>query len=428
MNFITFILLGHVRHRPTQYGVADIFRKYQLDRTLNTCLYDVINTDTRFVVPNKQLSIGERSSAVGRGSASVRARNDDRPLVLTTPGSVNWITGGLSDVIDVTSSNDPVWVIETSKSRALITSEIEAPRLRGDFDLDALGWELITVPWYEPDAPVVAACRFAGRPLREFISDREGLGASVREDIVRERMVLTAPERRELQLLGALAAHALESSLDEWRPGTTSDFEIAARVSEQLERYGAKAVCLIVGGDHRLREYRHPLAIGDALSTAVMAVVVARRGGLHVAATRTAVTSANDPILSLAKEVERVHQEVLRATAPGSTWGDVTEALAKGYENIDQPGAWREHFQGGPIAYEQREFELAPGQHDSPYWTSACEVGTAVAWNPSLRGGAKIEETYLLGADGPELVTTCQGWDLTPPVAGPQHSVVKIVQ
>ena len=391
-------------------------------------MYDVINTDNRFVVPNRQLSIGERSSAVGRGSALVRARHDDRPLVLTTPGSVNWITGGLSDVVDITSSNDPVWVVETSSARALITSEIEAPRLRGDFDLDALGWELITVPWYEADAPVVAACRFAGRPVRDFISDRNGLGASVLEDIVRERMVLTAPEQHELHLLGALAAYALETSIDQWRPGTTSDFEIASLVSEQLERYGAKAVCLIVGGDDRLREYRHPLAIGDALSTAVMAVVVARRGGLHVAATRTAITSENDPILSLAKEVEHVHQEVLRATAPGSTWGDATEALAKSYENIGQPGAWREHFQGGPIAYEQREFELAPGQHDSPYWDSPCEAGMAVAWNPSLRGGAKIEETYLLETDGPTLVTTCQGWDLTPPGAGPQRSVVKIVQ
>lgn len=391
-------------------------------------MYDVINTDNRFVVPNRQLSIGERSSAVRRGSSSVRARNNDRPLLFTTPGSVNWITGGLSDTVDVTSSNDPVWVVETSSARALITSEIEAPRLRGDFDLDALGWELIAVPWFEADAPVVAACRFAGRSVRDFISDREGLGTAVVGDIVLARMTLTPPEQDELRTLGALAAFALETSIDQWRPGTTSDFEIAALVSATLERYGAKAVCLIVGGDNRLRHYRHPLAIGEAPSTAVMAVVVARRGGLHVAATRTAVTSENDPILSLTNDVELVHHEVLRATVPGATWGDATCALAKGYENIGQPDAWREHFQGGPIAYEQREFELAPGQHESTYWDSQCESGMAVAWNPSLGGGAKIEETYLLGTDGPTLVTNCQGWGLTPLGAGPQHSVIKIVQ
>ncbi len=391
-------------------------------------MYIVINTDTRFVVPNRQLSIGERSSAVARRSSSLRAQHDDRPLLLTTPGSVNWITGGLSDVIDLTASNDPVWVVETPSERALITSEIEAPRLRGDFDLDALGWELIPVPWYDANARVDAACRFAGRALRDFISDREGLGDALVEELVCARMILTPPEQRELHLLGALAACALETSIDEWRPGTTNDFEIASLVSAQLERYGAKAVCLIVGGDDRLREYRHPLAIGEVLSTAVMAVVVARRGGLHVAATRTAVTSENDPILTLANDVDLVHQEVLRATVTGSTWGGATEALARGYERIGQRSAWREHFQGGPIAYEQREFELAPGQHESPYWNSPCQPGMAVAWNPSLSGGAKIEETYLLGTDGPTLVTNCQGWALSPLGAGSQHSVVKIVQ
>lgn len=57
--------------------------------------------------------------------------------------------------------NDPAWVCETSRARTLITSEIEAPRLRGDFDLDVLGWESITIPWIEKSAQVEAACRFA---------------------------------------------------------------------------------------------------------------------------------------------------------------------------------------------------------------------------------------------------------------------------
>lgn len=408
--------------------MTDIFSKHPLDHEQNTCLYDVINTDNRFVVPNRQVSIGERASAARASTSSLRARHGDRPLVLTRPGSVNWVTGGLSDAVDLTSSSDPVWVVETDSTRALITSEIEGPRLRGDFDLDALGWELITVPWYEPTAPVTAACRLTGGTDRDFISDHVGLGEVIVDDLVRTRMTLSPPEQIELISLGALAAHALESSIDQWRPGVTRDVEIAALVSAELERYGAKAVCLIVGGDDRLRHFRHPLAMGETLRTAVMAVVVARRAGLHVAATRTAVASANDPILSLTEAVERVHHDVHRATVPGATWGDATEAMAKGYENIGQPDAWREHFQGGPIAFEQREFELAPGQRNSPYWESPCGAGMAVAWNPSLRGGAKIEETYLVGTDEATLVTNCDGWALTPSGAGPPHSVVKIVQ
>jgi hypothetical protein len=104
-------------------------------------------------------------------------------------------------------------------------------------------------------------------------------------------MVLSEPERADLRSLGALTAIALETALDEWQPGSSTDFDVAAAVSATLERSGAHAVCLIVGGDDRLRTFRHPLAIGATLHEAVMAVVVARRGGLHVAATRTAVTS-----------------------------------------------------------------------------------------------------------------------------------------
>jgi antitoxin VapB len=240
-------------------------------------------------------------------------------------------------------------------------------------------------------------------------------------------MTLSEPEQDDLRLLGALAAHALETGIDAWRPGESTDFEIAAAVSRELERYGAKAVCLIVGGDDRLRALRHPLAIGAVVDAAVMAVVVARRGGLHVAATRIAVTNADDPIVQLTQQLAPVHQAVLGSSVPGHTWGDAVEALAKGYENIGQPGAWREHFQGGPIAFEQREFELAPGQVDSPYWDLECGPGTAVAWNPSLRGGAKIEETYLVGNEGFEFITNSGAW-ATSNEGAVQHSQVKVVQ
>jgi Xaa-Pro dipeptidase len=391
-------------------------------------LYGEINTDKRFVVPNRGKRIGERTDAVRSNVKTIRAEFSDRPLVLTTPGGVNWITGGLSDPVDVTASTDPVWAIESTNGRALITSEIEAPRLRGDFDLEALGWNVITVPWYDASAPLLAALSFCGVSSEVLLSDTDLFGTNVTTDIVRARMVLSDPERKELRELGAEAALALEVGIASWQPGVTSDFEIASVVSRELERHGAKAVCLIVGGDDRLRTFRHPLAIGAVLHDAVMAVVVARRGGLHVAATRVAVSHDDDPLLELTAKLEPVHLAVMNATRPGHSWGDAVEALAKGYENIGAPGAWREHFQGGPIAFEQREFELAPPLTASPFWNVDCRVNTAVAWNPSLRGGAKIEETYLVGNDEFELITNSGAWATTSTEGGTQHSQVKVVQ
>jgi Xaa-Pro dipeptidase len=390
-------------------------------------LYDIINTDKRFVVPNRQNRIGERCDAARPRVAALRAHFDERAMVLSTPGSVNWITGGLSDPVDITARVDPAWAVDSTNGRALITSEIEAPRLLGDFDLDALGWEIIGVPWFDADAPLRAASSFCGVAPEELLSESDAFGTNVSTAIVLERMVLSAPEHDDLRSLGRVAASALESGLDSWRPGESTDFEIASVVSRELERHGAKAVCLIVGGDDRLRSVRHPLAIGAVIHDAVMAVVVARRGGLHVAATRTAVTNPADPIIELTDRLELVHHTVLNSSIPGNSWGDAVEALAKGYENIGAPGAWREHFQGGPIAFEQREFELAPPQSDSPFWNVAVQAGAAVAWNPSLHGGAKIEETYLVGSDGFERITDSGEWAMTSEV-GPQHSQVKVVQ
>ena len=337
------------------------------------------------------------------------------------------MTGGLSDPIDITSSSDVVWAVDTAAGRALITSEIEAPRLAYDFDLVALGWEVIGVPWFDPEAPIDSAVKFAGGAREDFISDHPDFGLNIQGDIVETRMVLSSGEQDDLRSLGSLVGRALGAGIDSWRPGTSTDWAIASVVAGELEKCGAKAVCLIVGGDNRLRSFRHPLAMGATINDALMAVVVARRGGLHAAATRIAVASHGDPIIELTNELFPVHDAVLHASLPGGTWGNAVATLADSYRAIGRTGTWREHFQGGPIAFEQREFELAPGQTASPFWKQVIAPGMAVAWNPSAQGGAKIEETYLVGSDGLELVTATPGWPTAVTSDGAHFSQVKVI-
>jgi hypothetical protein len=86
------------------------------------------------------------------------------------------------------------------------------------------------------------------------------------------------------------------------------------------------------------------------------------------------------------------------------------QALAAGYQSVDAPDEWRKHYQGGPIAYAQREFEIAPIQSDSEWWHTQLDRDVAVAWNPSLTGGAKDEDTYLVGDGEPILLTTTGSW------------------
>jgi hypothetical protein len=107
-----------------------------------------------------------------------------------------------------------------------------------------------------------------------------------------------------------------------------------------------------------------------------------------------------------------VEQSVLAASQAGATYGEALAGLADGYARAGHPEAWREHYQGGPIGYRQREFELVPSQAASRWFGTSIVPGTALAWNPSIAGGGKCEDTYLVEEDGLRRLTTSKDWPL----------------
>src|SRR5207249_3060743 len=221
-----------------------------------------------------------------------------------------------------------------------------------------------------------------------------GLGADIDDDLVELRLALMPPERERLARLAFDATAALEDSLREWTPGQ-NDFAVQARVSEQLERAGAFGACLIVGGDERVKRFRHPLAGGFPMERLVMGVVVAERGGLHAALTRFASAGKLPASVRAARDASRaIEAAALAACVPGAAYGDVLTALDRAYSEVGYACGWADHYQGGPIGYRQREFEIVPTQTDSRWFSVAVAEGHALAWNPSAPGGGKVEDTY----------------------------------
>jgi Xaa-Pro dipeptidase len=360
------------------------------------------------------------SRSVARAAAAIerlRAWLGETPaVVLTTPAAVAWAGGGVSPPIDRTAGVDLIWLVVSSTNAALITTQIEGPRVEQEYDPAAHGFSAsISVPWWEPEAFVKAAEDFAEARAASLASDgHPAFGLDASSELIALRLVLSEPERDDLSSLGADSADALQTALQGWKPGQR-DLDVQARVAAELESRGADAPVLIVGGDDRMLDFRHPMATGAQMDRIVMAVVVSRRGGLHAAATRFA--SAGDPGEELKQartSTLRIDREVLSVCRPPSSYGQVVEALADAYAREGAPGAWTQHYQGGPIGFAQREFEIAPGQTGSPWYKQAVEVGHAVAWNPSLPGGAKVEDTYLITDTGLERVTDAPGWPLEP--------------
>lgn len=361
------------------------------------------------MIPNtRALRQARAEHARGRLTA-LRERHGGKPVVLSSVGAVAWATGGLSAPIDRVAPSDPVWVVVSDSGTTLVVSSVEMARLEAEIDHGAWDVEVVSAPWYETRSHVDAVERLLGAAAATCLGDG-AVGVDATTDLIAARLALGTDDRAAVAALARAATDTVEEAVHSWRPGVTTDYEVAAVVSAGLESVGADAVCLIVGGDDRVRRFRHPLAAGVPVNELLMVVVVARFQGLHVALTRISATRADEQLDRDVARCDAVHRSLSAVTHVGATWGEIYTALGNAYRTIDAPDAWREHFQGGPIGYAQREFELAPTSSTSPWWSVPVDSGTAVAWNPSLAGGAKIEDTYLVDDEGPVLLTDSGAW------------------
>lgn len=359
------------------------------------------------------------SEEVERKLAAARAlivRRDLAALVLLGTDGVAWITGGVTNRIEPGNPTSGAWVVITPDAAHAITTNVELPRLEAEGGLDA--FQLHGVDWFA-DGFTSLAEELAHAPAASI----GGLGVDVTDDLVDLRLALSDSEQARLSALAADATSALEGAVSEWTPGEL-DLEVQSRIAAALEAKGVFGACLIVGGDDRVERFRHPLAAGQPVRRLVMAVVVAERHGLHAAATRFASAGPlQGSVRAARRAAAAVERAVLDASRSGATYGEALTALAEGYAAVGRPGAWREHYQGGPIGYRQREFEIVPSQVHSRWFGATISVGTALAWNPSVAGGGKCEDTYLVEEDGLRRLTTSEEW----PLEGGRPAVLDVV-
>jgi hypothetical protein len=289
-----------------------------------------------------------------------------------------------------------MWIAVGPDDGACISTVVEEPRLNAEYDLP---FAVTGVPWQDPAAYRQAADRVVGAAA----PDDDALD----DELTALRLALVPEERSRLAALGADATAAVQGALRGWRPGAT-DRDVMGGVAARCERAGIVPVCLIVGGDDRLERFRHPLADGSPMHRQAMAVLVGMRHGLHVALTRHVRAGPPGERLAAAQaEAQEIEAAVLDACCEtGQTYGDVLARLAAAYGD----GRWRQHWQGGPIGYRQREFEIAPAPPATRWHAEPVARHHAIAFNPSVAGGGKAEDTFLVADGRLEPVTESTDW------------------
>jgi antitoxin VapB len=101
----------------------------------------------------------------------------------------------------------------------------------------------------------------------------------------------------------------------------------------------------------------------------------------------------------LVRKAATVDAAALEASRPGRLLGEVFTTIEEAYSAQGFPGEWRRHHQGGVTGYLGREVFATQGD------PTKIPDSAALAWNPSISGGAKSEDTALVSQQGVEVIT-----------------------
>ena len=296
------------------------------------------------------------------------------PFQTSDPADVRWLLCGRGR--PVSAGTSPYSVAVDRERAQVFYQDIEASRVAADERWEELGYEPVAYPWHEA-AP-------NGLPAADLSSLRRSLGP---EELERYRSA------------GRDVADAFVETLGVLRP-ERRELDATAELAGRLHRRGFSAPVLLAGGEERAPVHRHPLPTDARLGAFCLLAATAEREGLYVSMTRVVAFGAPPKRLEArVRAAAEVDAAVLAESRPGRTLGELFGVLTDAYAHSGFPGEWRKHHQGGLTGYRGREVFATP---DNPTrLPDAC----AVAWNPSVSGGGKSEDTALVTGRGVEIVT-----------------------
>ena len=296
------------------------------------------------------------------------------PFQTSDPADVRWLLCGRGR--PVAAGTSPYAVRLTRDRAEVLYQDIEAPRIRTDERWEELGYEPVSYPWYNA-AP-------NGLPAPDLTALRRSLGP---EELERYRRA------------GRDVAGAFVEALDHLGP-ELRELDATAELTRRLHERGFTTPVLLAGGESRAAVHRHPLPTEERLGRFAILAVTAERDGLYASITRVvSFGPAPEELRERVWAAAQVDGAVLAASRPGATIAALFDVLVGAYASLGLRDEWRLHHQGGLTGYAGREVFAIAG--DPTVLPPAC----AVAWNPSVSGGGKSEDTALVTGDGVEVIT-----------------------
>lgn len=358
------------------------------------------------------ISKNEWKAEVAEKEARVRnflAQHNLDALLIQAKNNFAWITGGSNSEIVITDAGGCAALLLTRDGKKyLIANNIEGERLLNEEDLRELGYEWVRYEWPEERIDPTTLQQIVARlvPNGKVGSDMPlGGTVTVTDDLRFIRVPLTPAEIKKYRWLGERCGKLIGEICRRIRPGMT-DIQIGALTDYLFRREGIKLTVLLIGTDDRLFTYRHLPPVGRKLQNYALVNICAERWGLIIAVSRLVHFGP------LTEELERkiracayVDATYIDASRAGATLGEIFARGQEAYAKMGFPDEWKFHHQGGTIGYDGRDQFGFPGSQVK------LMVGSACAWNPTIRG-VKCEDTILITEHGPEILTATPNWPM----------------
>jgi Xaa-Pro aminopeptidase len=321
-------------------------------------------------------------------------------LLLGKAENFGWITGGGD------SRGKALLFLRDDGKKYLLGNEDQVRRLLAE-DLNGLGYEGRTTPWYRDEAGALAA---AFEPAG-LIGDR-AIGADlpyrgarlVDGEVTALRSPLTHQETNKYRWLGKTCAEAVRETALRIQPGMT-ERGIEALISASLLHRAVRPVAVLVAADVRISRFRDtPPSDENKVERVLRIGLRAERWGLTAALTRLVHFGP------VPREMQQKYEAAARICAgfwaralPSVTAGTILQGAISDYAESGFPGEWKTCDQGGAIGYGGWDWIAAPGS------SKRCLDGQTLAWHPGIQG-LEMEDTILLAGESLEVLTEISGW------------------
>jgi Xaa-Pro aminopeptidase len=319
-----------------------------------------------------------------------------RAVLLKRQANFSWMTCGGLNAIGIATELGGTSLLITEDARYVICTNVEAPRMIQEEDIERMGFIVKTHSWYE-DLEAAILRSLVGKGLVAcdvFVPDTRLMA----EEFARLRYSLTPGEVERYRWLGNRVTQAVEKAAMETRRGE-KECEVVGRLCRELWKDRIDPVGLMVAADDRMRRFRHPIPTEREIDKFLMISVNARKGGLIVCLTRFVHFGKVPAALQNQYETNVfVDCTFMAHTRPGTAARDVFQRGLDAYRERGFPDEWKLHHQGGPIGYQQRDYRVRPETED------IIQENQGFAWNPTITG-TKSEDTILATSSGPEMIT-----------------------